>query len=125
MSDSYNDMIIGEIYNKHYIKLDDRNRIIDTWSDGPNYDHDLTDAICINEQGSYQFRFENGGEENPNIWNFEGIPLYKYLKGNIVPRTEEEIQADIDALPEPEPTPMEQLRADIDFIAAMSDVSLS
>ena len=56
------------------------------------------------------------GEIAGNAYEDHGIPLYKDVDGSITPRTATEIQADIDALPIPEPTETEQLRADVDFL---------
>ena len=82
------------LYNRHYISLDARGRIVDGWSDGPHPGRDTGEALCINEQGGYQFRLGPEGEENPPLWDMDGIPLYKWDGGQIVPRTEEEIEAD-------------------------------
>lgn len=58
------------------------------------------------------------------IYTEDGIPRYKLVDGQAVERTEEEIAVDRAELPAPPPTPQEQLRADIDFLAAMQGVSL-
>ena len=113
-----------EYYNHHYIATDGRGCIISGWSDGPNHERDITDAICINEQGGYQFRLFPGGEENPSLYTIDGIPLYRWDGEQAIPRTEDEIAADRAAIPEPPPTVQEQLRADVDFLAAMQGVSL-
>ncbi|WP_300763760.1 hypothetical protein [uncultured Oscillibacter sp.] len=113
-----------EFYNRHYITIDTRSRIVGGWSDGPHPDRDTTGAICINEQGGYQFRLFPGGEENPPLYTVDGIPLYKWEGGQVVTRAEAEIAADRAAIPEPPPSPQEQLRADVDFLAAMQGVSL-
>lgn len=113
-----------KIYNKHYIKIDIRNRIIDGWSDGPHFDKNITDAICINENGGYQFKLFQDGEENPLLFTFEGVPLYCWDGNKVIQRTAEEIQADIIAIPPSPPTELEQIRADIDFISVMTDVEL-
>jgi len=123
------------IYNRHYISIDAQNRIVDIWSDGPNPDRDTTEAICINDKGNYQFRlaysisFAEGSpvfvsEENPQIFTDDGIPLYIWNGKVAVMRTEEEIAADRTAIPEPPPSEMERLRADLDFVAAMQGVIL-
>ena len=111
-------------YNRHYITTDGRDRILLAWSDGPLPNRDTAGAICINEQGGYQFRLFPGGEENPPLYTMDGIPLYRRDGEAVVPRTEEEIAADRSAIPEPPPSPQEQLRADVDFLAAMQGVSL-
>lgn len=126
MQEIQNDQSIDiyRFYNNYYIKIDERNRIIDGWSDGPNPDKDITNAICINEEGSYQFRLYPGGEENPNIYTLEGIPKYEYVNNQISLRSEEDIQDDLKNLPEPAPTELEQMRADIDFISVMAGIEL-
>jgi len=83
-----------EFCNHHYIKVDERIRIVSGWSDGPHPDRDTTNAICINDKGGYQFRLSPGGEENPPLYTIDGIPLYKWDGEKVVPRTEEEIAAD-------------------------------
>ena len=110
-------------YNKHYLQLRADGTIIDGWSDGPHPEKDTSDAVCINEKGGYQFRLEDGGEENPPLYTWEGIPLYKYQGGKILQRGAEEIQAELDAIPAPPPSPMEQLRADVDFLLVMEDLT--
>lgn len=80
-------------YNKHYIKVDSFNRVVDAWSDGPHPEKDITSAICINEQAGYQFCID--GEENPVLYDTEyNIPLYKYEDNEVVKRTNGEIEAD-------------------------------
>jgi len=121
------DILIVDIptfYNRHYIKTDSRGRITDAWSDGPHPEKDTTDAICINETGGYQFRLAPDGEENPTMYNMDGIPLYRWDGEQVIPRTEEEIAADRAAIPEPPPSIQEKNRADIDFLAALWGVSL-
>ncbi len=103
---------------------DEQNRIISTWSDGPHPDRDTTNAIRINDKGGYQFRLFPDGEENPAIYTMDGIPLYKWDGEKVVLRTSEEIEADRAAIPEPPPSELERIRADVDFLAAMQGVSL-
>lgn len=54
----------------------------------------------------------------------DGVSLWRLVDGQAVERTEEEIAADRAALPAPPPTAEEQLRADVDYIAIMTGVSL-
>lgn len=121
-----------EFYNRHYITTRPDGAITDAWSDGPHPKKNTANAICINEQGGYQLRLYPvypvigimRTEENPPIYTIDGIPLYKWDGEQIVPRTEEEIDADRAAIHAPPPSEQEQLRADVDFIAAMTGVSL-
>ena len=87
-------------------------------------DRDTADAICIEEQGGYQFRLFPDGEENPALHTGDGISLYRWDGEAAVSRTAEEIEADLTALPEPAPSEQERLRADIDFLAAMANIQL-
>ena len=111
-------------YNKHYIATRPDGAITDAWSDGPHPKRDTAGAICINEQGGYQFRLYPDGEENPPIYDMDGIPLYKWDGSQVIRRTYEEIEADRAAIPAPPPSTQERLRADVDFIAAMTGVTL-
>jgi len=115
---------MDEFYNCHYITIDDKYRITFAWSDGPRPDLDTTGAICINDKGGYQFRLFPGGEENPSLTDWDGIPLYKWDGEQVIRRTEAEIAADRAAIPVPPPSAQEQLRADVDFLAAMQGVRL-
>lgn len=115
---------MNKFYNKHYIATDIEGRITDGWSDGPCPDRDTANAVCINEQGGYQFRLFPGGEENPPLYMMDGIPLYKWDGEQVIARTEEEIEAGRASIPAPPPSPQEQLRADVDFLAAMQGVTL-
>lgn len=111
-------------YNKHYITTDQQGRITAGWSDGPFPDRSTDGAICINAEGGYQFRLWPDGEENPPLYGIAGIPLYRWDGEQAVPRSEDEIAADVVAIPVPPPSAQEQLRADVDFLAAMANVQL-
>lgn len=127
-----NDIQISDIayigMSRYYIRIDDSSRIVSGWSDGPHPGRDTTNAICINEQGGYQFRLFPDGEENPQLLSMLGIPLYKYVDGEVVQRSQEELDADYDEMAKQEVpdvvTEMEQLRADVDYIAALTGVEL-
>ncbi len=57
------------------------------------------------------------------LYTQDGIPRYKLENGAVVERSQEELAADLAGLVEPV-TPMEQLRADVDFLAALQGVVL-
>lgn len=111
-------------YNKHYIKIREDNAIIDGWSNWLFPEKDVSDAICINNKAGYQFRLvfhepktdtyidmdgneiqgetrivETLSEENICLFDFDGIPIYKYVNGEIVKRTKYEIEEDRKKLP--------------------------
>ena len=112
-------------YNRHYITVDDRNRIIGGFSD--TFHKPKEGDICINEQGGYQFRLFPGGEENPVLYEWQHmIPLYKYEEGRVVKRTEEELAADIAALPvvEEPVSQLDRVEAQATYTAMMTDTLL-
>lgn len=115
---------MDEFYNKHYVVIDIQGRITAGWSDGPHRDRDTAIAICINEHGGYQFRLFPSGEENPPLYTMDGIPLYRWDGVRVVLRTEEDIKADRSTIPTSYPLAQEQLRADIDFLAALQGIVL-
>lgn len=90
---------IPMFYNKHYIRINDNNHIIDGFSDA--FRQPTETDICINEQGSYQFRLIIGGEfgeltdENPPLFEGMGaIPLYEWNGSEVVRRAESDLEAD-------------------------------
>lgn len=114
-----------ENYNKHYITTDKRGCITDGFSDAFR-DPEETD-ICINERGGYQFRLFPGGTENPELLTMlNDIPIYKYENGKVKHRSDEEIAADIAAIPDPEnePSQLDMLEAQVTYTAMMTDTLL-
>ena len=94
--------------SKHYIRVDLEGRIIKGYSDYAEFNNVVLDTdICINENGGTQF--EMLGLVNPNLMNEQFVYIYKYVDEVVMNRTEEEIQADIDNLPTPEPTESQRL----------------
>lgn len=61
------------------------------------------------------------GEIEAPAYEEHGIPLWKESGGQCVRRTDEEVKADVDALPVPEPTEEEKLRADVDYLLMLAD----
>ena len=88
-------------YNKHYISIRKDGCIVNGFSDA--FRQPSETDILLTDKGGYQFRLFSGGEENPSLYDWNGmIPLYKWESGEVVRRTVEEIEADRAALPEPE-----------------------
>ena len=98
-------------FQRYYIRIREDGAIplMQAWSsafDPPPRLEGLSDDILINDRGEgTQFRLEPGGEENPwqSMWDENGIPLFKWNGKKIIQRTKAEIQADRDAIPQPEP----------------------
>lgn len=71
-----------------------------------------------------RYHHAQGNYLHGGVYTAEGIPRYKMENGKPVERTAEEIEADRAALAPPAPTALEQLRADVDFLAIMQGVEL-
>lgn len=80
-------------YNKHYIRTREDDCIVGGFSDA--FREPIEEDICINKQGGYQFRLFPNGEENPSLFDWNGmIPLYKWKNGEVFKRTTEEVKAE-------------------------------
>ena len=75
---------------KHYIIIDDSNCIQCGFSD--DFEQPEAGAICINEDGGRHF--EMNGVTNPPLMDSNGVPLYKFVNGEVVERTPAELEAD-------------------------------
>ena len=98
--------------NKHYIRLDEHNNIIKGLSDA--FEQSQEGDVCINEQGGRHFSLF--GTTNPSIVNDQGIYLYKYINGEVVVKTEQEIQTETESLPPPSKSEIETLRELVDLL---------
>lgn len=107
-------------FNRHYITIRSDGVITDAWSDGSRHDKDTANAVCINKKGGYQFRLYPDGEENPSIFDIDGIPLYKWDGEKVISRTEEEINEERTAIinsPERRAAEIKQQLVDLDYQA--------
>lgn len=106
-----------------YVKVNSESGIIAINSNA--FISDFTDWILI-ESGVYGDRGHHaqGNYFSQPIYTRDGIPRYKIVDGKAAERTEDEIAADRAARPAPPPTAQEQLRADVDFLAAMANIEL-
>ena len=88
--------IFDELWQKHYIRINEYGHIILGFSDA--FEQPKESDILINAKGGLHFRFKEGGIENPILFTDEGIPLYRW-DNTVIQRTAEELQADIDNIP--------------------------
>ena len=98
---------MDSLYNSHYIRTDTESRIIRGFSDA--FEQPEPGDICINTEGSYQFRLFPGGVENPPLRDDYGVPLYKWDGTVAIARTPQELEADRPALGEPPLDPVEYI----------------
>lgn len=114
---------MDEVASKVYVQTDSQSRII-RCEGGYTTPADLTGWTEIDEGTGDRYNLCQTHYFDSGLYTEEGIPRYKLEDGKAVERTEEEIAADRAALPGPAPTAEEQLRADVDYIAVMTGVSL-
>lgn len=111
------------VISKVYVMADGQGRIIRI-EGGYTTPADLTGWVQIDEGTGDKYNLSQSNYFPGGLYTTDGIPRYKLVEGQAVERTEEEIAADRAALPAPPPTAEEQLRADVDYIAIMTGVSL-
>lgn len=58
------------------------------------------------------------------LYTMQGIPRYKYEDGACVLRSEEELAADRDALPKPQPSQLDRVEAQATYTAMMTDTMM-
>lgn len=109
--------------SKVYVMADGQGRITRI-EGGYTTPADLTGWVQIDEGTGDRYNLCQSHYFEGGIYTTDGIPRYKLQDGKALERTEEEIAADRAALPAPPPTAEEQLRADVDYIAIMTGVSL-
>ena len=121
-------------FNKHFMRVDGRSRIVGFFSDAfdiPTPREGETDVL-INDKGGRHVQLILDGElthENPveMMRNEQNIPLLKWdsKDGKIVRRAENEIRADTDALPAPEPSvPVEERLKHLEKAAEYHDKAI-
>jgi hypothetical protein len=99
---------------KHYIRLDNNNNITKGFTD--YFEEALSTDVCIQLDAGNQF--ELLGMINPFlVMDYTLISLYKYIDGNVVIKTDEEIQAEIKLIPAPK-TQIELMQEQIDILSA-------
>ena len=105
-----------------YIRIDERNRIIEVNSSA--FLSDITGWIEIDRGNGDKYHHAQGNYFEKPIYEEHGIPIYKYEDGEAVERTQAEIDADISAIPEPEPSQLDRIEAQGLYTALMTDTLL-
>lgn len=115
--------------SKVYIKTDTEGRIL-RCEGGYTTPADLTGWAYIDEGTGDRYNLAQSHYFAGGLYNDDGIPRYKWDGTQAILRTEDEIEADRASIPypepesDPEPTELEQLRADVDYIAMETGVEL-
>ena len=85
-----------------YIKIDEKNRIIDINSSA--FISDTSDWIKIDEGIGDKYHHAQGNYFDKSIYTADAVPRYKLVNGKAVERSDEEIEADKPEPPAPLPT---------------------
>lgn len=96
-----------------YVLADDSNKIIRIEGES-TLPEDLTGWTKIDEGEGERFDRAQAKYLDKFLYTDDGIPRYKLEAGEVVERSDEEIQADLDAIPEPDPSPTEEIIGLID-----------
>lgn len=94
-----------------YIRIDDQSRVLEINSSA--FLADTTGWKQIDEGWGDRYHHAQGNYLDGPLYTEDGIPRYKLDRGRVVERTEEEIAADLAAMPAPPPTREEILEAKI------------
>lgn len=85
---------------------------------------DVTNFTLIDEGLGDRYHHAQGNYLDKPLYDMQGCHNYKYVGGKVVETTTEEKQAELASFPKPEPTTEEKLRADIEYLSAMTGVTL-
>lgn len=105
-----------------FILVDDNNRI--TRIEGEyTLPQDLTNWILIDEGYGDRYNLAQSHYLDKGLATEDGIYQYKYVNETVTERTEQEIEADREAIPVV-PTQLEQLESQVFYTAVMTDTLL-
>ena len=111
-----------DMKSRVYIRTDEQGRIVRCEGEY-TLPADLDGWILIEEgQPCDRLNLAQSHYFDGGLYTMDGIPRYKWDSSAVVLRSDEELEEDRAARPEPEPTEQEQLRADVDFLLAMGGV---
>lgn len=113
---------IEEPKSRVFILVDDNN-IVTRIEGEYTLPQDLTDWIQIDEGYGDKYNLAQTHYLEKGLMTDDGIYQYKYENEEVVERTEEEKEADREAIPVV-PTPMETLESQVFYTAVMTDTLL-
>lgn len=106
-----------------YILLDEKERIVRIEGEY-SLPSDLTGWVQIDEGYGDRFSLAQSHYLDGGLYTMQGIPRYKYEDGACVLRSEEELAADRDALPKPQPSQLDRVEAQATYTAMMTDTMM-
>lgn len=108
----------------HYVMLNSSNYVIACFDESSVPTSMDLDRICIRENDSQHAYLINPGDANTLV-DPNGLFRYHYINGEIIKRSDEELQAEYQSiLNSSPPSPQDQLRADVDYLSVMTGIDL-
>ena len=110
--------------SKVYIKVDEQDRIVRCEGEY-TLPSDLSGWILIDEgepcdkRNLAQSHYLPGG-----LYTMDGLPRYKYENNTVILRTEAELSTDRANIPEPAPTQLDKIEAQVTYTAMVTDTLL-
>ena len=112
-----------EMKSRVYIKVDKQGRIV-RCEGGYTTPSDLTDWTEIDEGTGDKYNLCQSHYFAGGLYTMDGIPRYKYENNTVVLRTEAELSTDMANIPEPAPTQLDRVEAQITYTAMVTDTLL-
>lgn len=111
--------------SKVYVLLDERNRVLrcEGGYTMSNID-DVSKWTYIDEGTGDRYNLCQSHYLDGGLYTHDGLLRWKYEGGACVLRSEEEIAADRDALPKPQPSQLDRVEAQATYTAMMTDTMM-
>ncbi len=109
--------------SKVYIQTDDQGRIL-RCEGGYTTPQDLDGWIKIDEGYGDKYNLAQTHYLEGGLYTQDGLPRYKYENNTVVLRTEAELSADRANIPEPAPTQLDRVEAQVTYTAMVTDTLL-
>ena len=106
-----------------YILLDEKERIVRVEGEY-SLPGDLTGWVQIDEGYGDRYSLAQSHYLDGGLYTMQGIPRYKYEGGACVLRSDAEMAADRDVLPEPQPSQLDRVEAQVTYTAMMTDTMM-
>ena len=109
--------------SKVYIQTDTEGRIL-RCEGGYTTPSGLTDWTEIDEGTGDRYNLCQSHYFDGGLYTMDGIPRYKYENNTVVLRTEAELSTDRANIPEPAPTQLDRVEAQVTYTAMVTDTLL-
>ena len=109
--------------SKVYIQTDAEGRIL-RCEGGYTTPQDLTGWIKIDEGYGDKYNLAQTHYLEGGLYTQDGLPRYKYENNTVILRTEVELSTDRANIPEPAPTQLDRIEAQVTYTAMVTDTLL-